>query len=267
MVKIYTLGTSHGDSTFSRFNSSPVYEVSDGTLYLLDAGAPAEALMRRKGLRVQRLKAGFITHMHDDHAGGLTGLLKQIIKYPLERTTPFALHLPEERAIGALKNWFSALHEDADHAFLAYRAVDDGVIYEDEHLHVTAIRTQHLRTHGRTHGDPCSFAYVLRFKSENRVILHTGDLRGDFADFPAIASQQHFDACLCEATHYQPEDSRELLLRARFDRLIFIHISDRWHKRIESGWRVHDGERELLSHCADFPYPVRIAHDGDEFEV
>ena len=267
MVRIYTLGTSHGDSTFARFNSSTVYEVSDGTLYLLDAGAPVEALLRRKGLRAQRLRAGFITHMHDDHAGGLTGLIKQIIKYPGERVLPFTLHLPEERAIGALKGWFSALHEDADPALLTYRAVDDGVVYEDEHLHVTAIRTQHLRTRGRTEGDPCSFAYVLHFKQENRVILHTGDLRSDFADFPQIALEQHFDACLCEATHYQPEDSHDLLMNARFDRLIFIHIADRWHKVLEGGWRVRDGERELLAHCADFPYPVRVAHDGDEFEV
>lgn len=267
MVRIYTLGTSHGDSTFARFNSSTAYEVSDGTLYLLDAGAPVEALLRRKGLRAQRLRAAFVTHMHDDHAGGLTGLIKQIIKYPGDRSFPFTLHLPEERAIGALKGWFAALHENAEDAWLEYRAVDDGVIYEDENLHVTAIRTQHLRTRGRTEGDPCSFAYVLHFKKENRTILHTGDLRSDFADFPKISAERHFDACLCEATHYKPEDSQEMLLHAQFDRLIFIHIADRWHKAIEGGWRVHDGERELLQYCEGFPYPVCVAHDGDEFWV
>ena len=80
-MRIYTLGTSHGNSTHSRFNSSTAYE-TNGVLYLVDAGAPVEALLRRKGLFCRDVRAVFVTHMHDDHAGGLSGLSKQVIKYP-----------------------------------------------------------------------------------------------------------------------------------------------------------------------------------------
>jgi len=266
MLKIHTLGTSHGDSTFSRFNSSTAYETC-GVLYLVDTGAPVEALLRRKGLLAKDIRAVFVTHMHDDHAGGLTGLLKQVIKYPKERTFSLTLHLPERRAIDALKIWFSALHEDPDHEVLEYRAVDDGAVYEDEYLAVTAIRTKHLRTRGRNEGDPCSFAYVLRFKKEDRVVLHTGDLWYDFSDYPKIALEQHFDVCLCEATHYQPEDAIDLLKASKFDRLIFIHIANRWHNVVQGYWQKDDGEQRLLSYHVDMPYPVAIAHDGETFYI
>lgn len=197
-MKIYTLGTGHGNSTLSRFNSSTLYETEDGTLYLVDAGAPVEALIRRKGLEIKDVRAVFVSHMHDDHAGGLTGLMKQVIKYPAGRTFPLTVHLPEERAIGALKAWFSAVHEDAEHEFLEFRTTNDGAVYEDDNLKVSAIRTCHLRTRGRTEGDPCSFAYVLHFKKEDMTVLHTGDLRPDFSDYPAIAMEQHPESAMWE---------------------------------------------------------------------
>ena len=52
-MKIITLGTSHGDSTVSRFNSSTLYE-TDGVLYLVDASAPTEALIKRCGKYIFR---------------------------------------------------------------------------------------------------------------------------------------------------------------------------------------------------------------------
>ena len=88
-MKIYTLGTSHGDSTVCRFNSSTAYETEDGRIYLVDAGAPVEALLRRKALHIKDVRAVFISHMHDDHAGGLSGLIKQATKYASTRNTPF----------------------------------------------------------------------------------------------------------------------------------------------------------------------------------
>lgn len=264
-MKIYTLGTSHGNSTQSRFNSSTLYETSDGTLYLVDAGAPVEALIRRKALSQSKIRAVFITHMHDDHAGGLTGLCKQVIKYPQEREFPLTIHFPEANAIPAFQNWFLAVHENAHHEFFEYRTTDDGLVFEDDNIKVSAIRTCHLRTKGRTEGDPCSFAYVLHFKAENMTVLHTGDLRPDFSDYPKIAMEQHFDLCLCEATHYKPEVAHDSFMRSKFDRLIFIHLADRWQNTVGDRWNFYNGEKALLDNYRDLPYPVAVAHDGDEF--
>ncbi len=264
-MRIYTLGTGHGDSTFCRFNSSTAYETSDGTVYLVDCGAPAEALLRRKGIPLPRLRAAFITHMHDDHAGGLSALLKQIIKPYNYCKETFTLYLPEEAAIEPLKAWMRAVHEDADSPLLCYRSYGAGKVYEDDNLTVTAISTCHLRTRGRTEGDPCSYALILDFKKEGKRILHTGDLRADFSDYPAIAKEERFDLCLCESTHYPPEAAVDSLRASKFDRLIFIHVADRWHNVPGFQWQYTRGEEKFLSALAPLPYPAVIAHDGDEF--
>lgn len=264
-MRVYTLGTSHGDSTFSRFNSSTAYETDSGVIYLVDAGAPCEALLRRKGLSVKDVRAVFISHMHDDHAGGLSGLIKQVGKYHSLREIPFTLLLPEETAVEPLKNWISALHENTD--FVEFLSVDDGIIYDDENLTVTAIRTAHLRTKGRCEGKPCSFAYVLYFKKEDKKILHTGDLWNDFSDFPKFTNDENFDLCLCEATHYSPDTALPILENAKFNRLVFIHVADKWHIRINESWKIDNGEKRLIDICSILPYPVSVAHDGDVFLI
>ena len=222
-MKIHTLGTSHGDSTPTRFNSCTAYETADGSLYLLDAGAPAEALLRRRGLSVLNLRAVFGTHIHDDHMGGMTSLLKQVLKYDRERTDPVEVYFPEEGAEEAFCGWLAALHIDGHDRRLRYHVTEDGTVYEDDRVTVGAVRTNHLKRDGQ----PVSFAYTLYFKAEGIRVLHTGDLSGAYTDFPAAAQREYFDVCVSEATHHKPEDAATILSYARLGRLIFTHIGDR----------------------------------------
>lgn len=254
-MKVYTLGTSHGDSTMTRLNSCYVYEAGDKTTYCVDAGAPAEALIRRQGLKIRDISALFVTHLHDDHAGGLVGLMKQSMKYPDGRQKPIDLFLPESLAQYTLEAWMATLHLPIRADAIRFHVTGEGLCYEDGNVRVSAIRTRHLLRDGH----PVSFAYVLHFKKENVKILHTGDLRADFSDFPAVALEEPFDLCLCEATHYRPESAAPILRRAKFSRLIFVHVWDEWADPA--------GEARFLSYFSGTQYPMQFAHDGDVFTL
>ena len=251
-MEITTLGTSHGDHTYCRFNSSTLIE-SNGASYLIDAGAPVNGLLVRAGKNVRDLRAVFITHMHDDHAGGLSGLVKSLRKYPVpgQRTVIF---LPEPGADKALTGWLAAQHLVIPEGLITFgctATMKNGPIYDDGVLKVTPVETKHLR---RPDGGAASFAFKLEL--ENKLVMYTGDLSEDFSDFPITETDDWFDLCVCEATHYAPEDALPVLMKRKIKRLVFNHIHNPWHG---------DGERALLSHYAPLPYPMEIAHDGDVF--
>lgn len=258
-MKIVTLGTSHGDHTYCRFNSSTLLEVG-GERYLVDAGVPVDALLFRRGVDFNDLTAIFVTHMHGDHAAGLPNLIKYIEKMYSKgqregkgRCRPAELFLPEVAAIQPLTQWCRALHLECPSPLFSLNAVHPGVVY-DAGIKVTAHPTRHLVSPGGE--GPISFAYQIQGEGKN--LLFTGDLTADFSDFPKIALEQDFDCIFCEATHYPPPLAVPVLQRAKTKRLVFYHIHDPWHG---------EGEAKLLDYYRTLDYPCQVAHDGDEFMV
>ena len=249
-MRITTLGTSHGDHTYCRFNSSTLFEIGE-RLYLVDSGEPVDGLMIRAGKDSDLLKAVFVTHMHEDHVGGLPDLIKSLIKYPKDglHTQVF---LPEARAIPRLGAWLDAMHVNWPSPRVSVDSVKEGRFFDDGTLRVEAVRTRHLM-----HEDvPVSFGYVL--EAEGKRVVYTGDLRGDFTDFPEIARREPCDLCICEITHYKPQIALPVLMECPIGRLVLNHVHNPWHG---------DGEAELHRILSPLPYPFQVAHDGDVFEV
>lgn len=262
-MKIYTLGTGHGSATMTRFHQSTAYETVDGAVYIVDAGDPVAALYLRAGLPFSAIRGVFISHMHIDHTAGLFALMHEIKKRRLNGAPLVTLSLPEKEAIDAYKTWDKVQHAP-EFDYLRFNLITEGVIYEDNYLEVTAHLTQHLFREDNT---PCSYAFSLYFKRENKRILHSGDLAWGFVDFPGAAQEQHYDACVLEATHYSPQHAAPILKNAKFSRLIFSHISDRWHGADSASGVVGEGEAALAAYAEQYPYPTVIAHDGDVFEI
>ncbi len=255
-MKITTLGTSHGDSTYCRFNSSTLYEVGEAS-YLIDCGAPCEALLCRNGKDNSRLRAIFCTHMHDDHVGGVTEMIKILEKYPKpEQHTE--IFFPEKGAAEALIGWLRALHLEIKPELIGFSLTRAGEIYSDEFIKVEAYPTDHIPF---SSVKPITFAYIITEKATGKRLLHTGDLWVDFHDYPQILLKEHFDLLICEATHYRQTTAAPMFEKSLIDRLIFNHIGNEWHG--------DDGEARLLELCRGFQtskgIDVSIAHDGDEF--
>jgi len=252
-MRITTLGTSHGDATYCRFNSSTLIETSGGS-YLLDCGEPATALMVRQQKDAGALRAVFITHMHGDHAFGLPALMKMLVKYAREGQHT-DLFLAEEGAAESLSGWLSACHVPWPSPVVTARVTRPGPIFDDGVMSVTAQATRHLRDADRP-GVPLSFAYVLQ--AEDKRLVYTGDLSADFSDFPAAARRTECDLCICEVTHYQPEAALPILMQSPIKRLVLNHVHNPWHG---------EGEKVLLDMMRQLPYPVEVAHDGDVFTL
>ncbi|MBR5308241.1 MAG: MBL fold metallo-hydrolase [Clostridia bacterium] len=247
---IKTLGTSHGDPTEIRFNSSTLYEIC-GSYYLVDCGEPCDALMIRSGRKPQNVKAVFITHMHDDHTSGLAPLCKE--KYKYKSDFPMKVMLTEEAAIPAFKGWLEATHIRHTGGDVEFDYIKPNTLtYDDGDIKVTSYRTNHV-----LHGKFPSFSYII--EGEGKKILHTGDLECDFSDFPKIALEEEFDACVCELTHYNFEKALPIFQRCKFKKLIFSHIGNEWH--------IPENVEKLKELCNSLPYPAILAFDGDEFEI
>ncbi|NOZ24122.1 MAG: ribonuclease Z [Planctomycetes bacterium] len=249
-MRITTLGTSHGDPTYCRFNSSNLIEIGE-VHYLIDAGAPVDALLVRADKDFARIKAVFVTHMHGDHVAGITTLIKMLLKYPKEGQHT-DIFFPEAKAYPALGAWLKAMHLKWPSPLISTNVSKPGQVYADDRVTVSAVPTRHMENAGNVF----SCGYII--ETEGKRAIFTGDLKGDFSDFPEIIREEPFDLCFCEMTHFQPEAALPILMDCPIHRLVFTHIHNPWHG---------DGERTLREILSPLPYPFDIAHDGDVFEL
>lgn len=251
-MKLTTMGTSHGDPTLIRFNSSNTLEVGEN-IYLIDAGVPVNVLFIRKYSNdFSNVRAIFITHMHDDHIGGLPSLIKSLIKYPGKEQHTH-IFLPED-AEKQLREWLCAMHISNFDGLITFHKVNEGAVYDDGITKVTAFGTRHIRSVG----GPITFAYL--FEAEGKKMLYSGDLTMDFSDFPMDALDDGVDLCVCECTHYPVALAVERLSWKKVGRLLFNHVGDRWAScETESNLT---GQFE-----GKFPGKCSVAHDGDEIII
>jgi len=252
-MKIITMGTSHGDHTKERFNSSILLESEKGN-YLLDAGSPITGNFAKMGIKPQSLKAIFISHMHGDHVGDLPVLLKALMKYPVagQYTTLF---LPEAGVDVALGGWLKALHLGWPSPLVGVKTITKGSVYDDGFLVAEALPTNHIKALDGI--NPGSFSFALNI--DNKRIVYTGDLNADFKDFPEeLIVEKGCDILICETQHYDLDAALPRLAALPVKMMIFTHIADRWHG---------DGEAMLKEKVSVLPFKTYIAHDGDEFII
>ena len=141
-MRLCTLGTSHGATEPGRACSCNLLTVN-GAHYLFDCGGNAEGKITDRGIEFDAIRAVFISHMHEDHAGTLSAIVKRFLVYNKSECA-LDLHLPEQAGIEAFKGWVNALHLDASSKKTRYHLVGAGIIYSDENITVTAIPTKHL---------------------------------------------------------------------------------------------------------------------------
>lgn len=241
-MKLTFFGTSHGAPEVGRFCSGTLLE-TDGVSYLVDCGAPVDALMINRGKSFELLRGIFITHMHEDHMGTLPAMVKEFGHYHPTAHAHFVL--PEDTAIDALRAWLAAMHEKWDEARVVMEIAKPGVIFEDAHISVTAIPTDHIHT-------APTYAYAFTLKAENKRILFTGDMRADLSDFPREAHGEEWDVIVSELTHFSIENQVETFAKCRTKHLLFNHKFD-------------DNIEKMGTIIPRLPFKTVVVSDGEEY--
>lgn len=224
-MKIHFIGTSHGYAEQDRRCSSLLLEVG-GAYYVFDTGTSVEEFMVAHSLSQDAIRGIFITHAHGDHIGALTTLVNNIASYHKGHRIP--LYIPEKQVLEAFQNWMEALHfsahkktSDWSRESVCMRQVQAGLLFEDERVKVQAIPTDHV-------SDMETFAYLI--EAEGKRLLVSGDLSGDFHDYPGATQEKTFDVIICEFTHlYDGLDglvwaALDRINQSRTKRMIFHHV-------------------------------------------
>ena len=253
-MKITFLGTSHGDPTQTRQQSAALLE-TQGRYYLIDAGDGAATRMIRSGIFPAMITGIFITHMHLDHSSGLPVILEQAIKhrkkYP--NIDP-AVRLPDPRAEKILRSWIE-INGVPKVQSLDIQTSREGIFYDDGFIKMEAFQTKHLEWSAK---NPELKSYSFRITAEGKRCLFTGDLCGDFSDFPFDAASDS-DLLVSELVHFPIEKAYEYLKDLKIGRLIFNHLANRWQDSKEIPY--------ALGLFKSVPYPVEFGYDGMSIEV
>lgn len=242
-MRIIFYGTSHGVPEHHRRCSSYILAIG-GSYYLIDMGTQTVEELRRRGIPIESVKLAICTHPHGDHTNGIVSFA-DLVNWYFKKADPEIL-LPDERLPDLLKAWLTAVDNGRPpREDLRIGAFKAGIAYEDEHLRLTAIPTQH-----------CVNSYAFFIEAEGKRLLFTGDLKHPSVDFPAVAFETELDLIICELAHFSPDDCVPVLDKTKAKRILHSHINDsRWAAALS---------RQLSE---PHPYQYGAAFDGLELEL
>jgi ribonuclease BN (tRNA processing enzyme) len=179
-TQIVLLGTGTPNADPERSGPSVAVVVND-TPYIVDFGpgivrrAAAAFQKGIKGLKVDKLKTAFVTHLHSDHTTGYADLI--FTPWTLERKEPLQVYGP--KGIKAMtEHLLKAYSQDIDirvnggepsnhtgYKVIA-REIKAGIVYKDENVMVKALPVKH---------GTWQQAFGYRFETPDKIIIISGD--------------------------------------------------------------------------------------------
>ena len=239
-MKITFFGTSHGIPEKDRFCSSAAVTVN-GFTYIIDAGVSLFSMLRHHDMPIENVRGVFITHNHGDHTTGLAEFI-HMVGWAYRNMKQPSIFMPNRAAAFAIQTWTNMMENG--HVPVEISVIEEGLIYEDENVKVSAIKTMHAEP---------SYAFVI--EAEGKRVVFTGDLKRDMSDYPAIIFEEYCDAVVCECTHNRLSESADILNRSKTGFIIFNHVYP---------GRSQD---EYDKYSPSAPFKTVIAKDDDVFEI
>ena len=210
MVKIRYLGTCSGTEPMDGMHHcSFILEVND-VIYWFDGGENCAYTAYTSGVDVLKTRALFVSHPHIDHIGGLANLLFCIDKVHgrngkiLANNNTLDVFFPDVEIFFAVKTIAIGSPNGKMKYNINEHKINDGVVFEDENLCVTAKHNLHLGNKDVIKGWR-SFSFLI--ETDGKKIVFSGDvakpseldeLIGDGVDVLIMETGHHRVIDICE---------------------------------------------------------------------
>ncbi len=223
-MKLHFLGTCSGTEPMpDRKHTSVVIETGE-RLYWFDAGEGCSHTAHLMGLDLLSVCRVVISHTHMDHVGGLGNLFWNIRKLTTvgdKRPTRFddiELYIPNLETWEGIRMVLSNSEGGFASKFrIVPNSVEDGMLFDDGVMRVTAFHNHHLR---HNEDEPWrSFTY--RIECEGRTLVYSGDL-GKYSDMDE-AIGEGCDAAIVETGHFGIDDVYNYMEQKKVDHVFFNH--------------------------------------------
>jgi ribonuclease Z len=174
-LKVILLGTGYPRPDPERAGPSTAVVVGD-KYFVVDAGRGVMMRMAATDLEKKQLAAVFLTHLHSDHTSGLPDLFNTtwVIhrrKVPLELYGPRGVDGVAKAIINFYKEDIHIRRDlteklSASGAKINSHTVQEGLVYQDEDVKVTAFLVSH---------EPVKPAFGYRFDGNGKSVVISGD--------------------------------------------------------------------------------------------
>ncbi len=221
MAKIRFLGTCSGTEPISGMHHNSFILETNGVNYWFDAGENCAHYAFTSGVDVMNTKALFISHTHIDHTGGLANLLHAIRKLIVRENRSLIndklkVFIPNKQILDcAITLVTNGRPNDFD--IVEYNSVQDGVVFEDEKVKITAFHNRHLGEDGIQGWH--SFSYLIEV--EGKKIVFSGDVKNSNELDELIGSG--CDLLLHETGHHKVEKVLDYTVSKKVKKMRFIH--------------------------------------------
>lgn len=272
-VDVRFLGTASGLPAVDRFGQTIVLSQGERH-YILDAGDGASSLLTRYGYDHRTLTGVFVSHMHADHHGGLTQIVKTAMH--IGRTADLYILAPAE-GIAPLQAYFEASYLLPE--WLGYPihwipltecvggacALPGGFAleaYPNQHLanareRIAAMATPPTRAYSfESYSAVCSWHGVR--------IVYSGNLNGPGGSDEMASYVEPCDLLIAELAHVDPGELGRFLAGRRVAHTVVTHYEPDWDQLPEGD--VFDRIVQGAS-AGGIAGRLTLARDGDVFHV
>lgn len=251
---IHFLGTRSGTEPYPGRHHTSFMVERQGHLYCFDAGEGCHHTAHLMGLNALNIDKIVISHAHIDHVGGLMNLISLVKKLRMRRKQDclygnINLYIPD------LEVWhhMSKLLEITDYRDKPYDfmvqadLVQDGVVFDDGILKVTAYHNKHLRFHSF---EPWkSYSFVI--EAGDKKLVFSGDVASCDELEPLL--EAGCDALVMETGHHSIDSVYELCKGKKIGKVYFNH----------HGREILDDEEDATQKIADlFGEQAIVCKDG-----